>query len=103
MWCRRCDKQLGGADEPCFIVLAEEKYPNVPACQFWRWIDWLNNRSVDEREYGPGLGADEHALGRNWASEVFEKTENAASRKCLEKIREAKCVNPTLHFLKVSA
>ena len=85
MWCSRCDRTMGTTNELCFVDIAEGKYENVPAWYFWRWIEWLNNRGVDERDLGPGLGADKYALGPNWNVEVFEKTENAASQKCLGK------------------
>ena len=85
MWCARCDEKNAMYSENCFVDIAAGKYDNVPASFFWRWIDWLRIREVDEREYGPGLGTDEYALGPDWRFEVFEKTENAASQKCLGK------------------
>ena len=85
MWRHACDQTIRGADEPCFMSIAEDKYPNIPARDFWRWLDWVENRGVDERQYGPGFGTDPQPLGSNWNVEVFEKTENAASQKCPEK------------------
>ena len=85
MWCARCDEKNAMYTQYCFVDFAAGKYDNVPKFYFWRWIDWLHLREVDEREYGPGLGTDEYALGPDWRFEVFEKTENAASQKCLGK------------------
>ena len=85
MWRHACDQTIRGADEPCFMSIAEDKYPNIPARNYWRWLEWVDNRGLDERQYGPGLGTDPQPLGSNWNVEVFEKTENAASQKCPEK------------------
>ena len=85
MWRHACDQDTRGTDEPCFITIADAKYTGVPAREYWIWLDWVLSRDVNERQYGPGLGTDEHALGPNWDVEVFEKTENAASQKCPEK------------------
>ena len=85
MWCRACDQETRGTDEASFISIADVKYTGVPARKYFIWLDWVISRDVNERQYGPGLGTDDHALGRNWNVEVFEKTENAASQKCPEK------------------
>ena len=85
MWCHACEQETRGAGEPCFIKIAEAKYTGVPAREYWNWMDWVLYRGVEERQYGPGFGYDENALGKNWNAEVFEKTENAASQKCPEK------------------
>ena len=85
MWCARCDKKNGMHTQSRFVDFAAGKYDDIPAPHFWRWVDWLQLRVLDEREYGPGYGADENALGPNWRVEVFEKTENVASQKCLGK------------------
>ena len=85
MWCARCDEKNAMYTQYRFVDFAAGKYDNAPSFYFWRWIDWLHLRDVDEREYGPGLGTDEYALGPDWRFEVFEKTENVASQKCLGK------------------
>ena len=85
MWCYACDHIVRGTDEPSFISIAEDKYPDIPARNYWRWLEWVGSRGLEERQYGPGFGTDPKPLGRNWNVEVFEKTENAASQKCPEK------------------
>ena len=85
MWCARCDKKNAMHTQYRFVDFAAGKYDDIPAPHFWRWVDWLQLRVLNEREYGPGYGIDENALGPNWRVEVFEKTENVASQKCLGK------------------
>ena len=71
MWCYACDETTRGGHDPCFISIADGKYPEIPARNFWRWLEYVENRGLEERRYGPGLGTDPHALGSNWNVEVL--------------------------------